>query len=298
MKDFKGFGIGTFGIGGMMEKDSALIDEPQVDALKYSFENGLNYLDLSFLYASGHANEIIRKALIGVNRESLFINAKLGDIEKIEDVENQLDEYLSFFNFDYVDSLQIHSPSRIKAVGIEQVSGEIMRLIDEGKARHFSVSNMGPKNLRIAQAASGNSVFSLENDYSFDVRPCEDIGLLDYCNKNNILFIPYRPVRRKGAGLISNLDYPVVKALSDRYNMTNNQILINWYMWKKNVFPIIKSTTIKHIDENLAALEFQMELGDYQKLDKFRISNSAWENIDWEYEGTGGTKISGLSFVF
>jgi diketogulonate reductase-like aldo/keto reductase len=296
--DFTGFGIGTFGIGGMMEKDPSLDAKFQVDGLIHSFASGLNYLDLSFLYAKGYANELVRKALTGVDRDRLFINVKLGDIERIEDVEHQLDEYLAYFKLDYVDSLQIHSPSRIKAAGIERVSEEIVRLTRAGKARYFSVSNMGPKNLKKAQEASNNSVFSLENDYSFDVRPCEDIGLLDYCKANDILFIPYRPIRRNGVGLISNLDYPLVKELSNKYNMKSNQVLINWYKWKTNVFPIIKAATIKHIDENLKALEFQMDIEDYQKLDKFRIVNNAWKNIDWEYEGTGGTKISGLSFVF
>lgn len=297
-KDFKGFGIGTFGIGGMMEKDSSLDDHLQIDALKYSFEKVLNYLDTSFLYAEGHANEIIKKALSGVNKDDLFVNAKLGDVATLSDVEKQLDEYLSFFGFDYVDSFQIHSPSRIKPVGIEKVSEEIMKLVEKGKVRYFSISNCGLKNIEKAQKASGNKVFSVENDYSFDVRPCEDIGILDYCKSNDILFISYRPIRRKGIGTISNLDYPILADLASKYDKTKNQILVNWYAWKEGVLPIIKSTNKKHVDENLEALEFNMDDTDYETLDKFRIKNDKWDNIDWEYEGTGGTKISGLSFVF
>jgi diketogulonate reductase-like aldo/keto reductase len=291
-------GIGTFGIGGMMERDSSLEDMPQIDALKHSFERGQNYLDMSFLYAEGYANKIIKQALSGINRDDLFINAKLGNVEKVEDVQKQLDEYLNFFGIDYVDSFQIHSPSRIKSVGIEKVSEEIMRLVDKKKTRYFSASNMGPKNLKLAQTGSGDNVFSLENDYSFDVRPCEDVGMLDYCKEKGIMFISYRPIRREGAGLISNLNYPVVTRLAEKYNKTNNQIIVNWYTWKQNVFPIIKSATIKHIDENLEALDFEMSAEDYQQLDSFRVNNPNWNNIDWEYEGTGGTKISGLSFAF
>lgn len=296
--DFKGFGIGTFGIAGMMERDKSLDDQSQISALKYSYDRGLNYLDTSFLYAEGYANEIIKKALVGVDRDNLFINAKLGDVETLKDVEAQLDEYLSFFNLDYVDSFQIHSPSRIKAVGIESVTESIMKLIDKGKTRFFSVSNMGPKNLELAIKVSGNKVFSLENDYSFDVRPCEDIGLLKKCTENDILFICYRPIRRKGVGTISNLNYPLISELAEKYKKTNIQILINWYKWKENVFPIIKSSSFEHIEENIGGLAFEMEIPDYEDLDKFRVINKKWDNIDWEYEGTGGTKISGLSFVF
>jgi len=297
-KDFSKFGIGTFGIGGMMEKDPSLDDQIQINALRHSFEKGLNYLDVSFLYAEGHANEIVKKVLKGIDKKSLFINAKLGDIENVKDIEKQLDEYLKHFNFDYVDSFQIHSPSRIKPVGIEKTSEEIMRLIGKEKFRFFSVSNFGPKNLEKAQSISGNKVFSLENDYSFDVRPCEDIGLIDYCKENDILFIPYRPIRRAGAGMIANLDYPILVKLAKKYKKTANQVLLNWFAWKEGVMPIVKSANIKHIDENLASFDFKMTDSEYDDLDNFRVENAAWENIDWEYEGTGGTKISGLSFVF
>lgn len=297
-KDFSKFGVGTFGIGGMMERDLSLSDNPQVEAIHYSLEKGLNYLDTSFLYAEGYANVLIKKALIGINRDKIFVNAKLGNVESVKDVEKQLDEYLSFFGFDYIDSFQIHAPSRIKTVGIEKVSEEIMKLIDKNKARFFSVSNFGPQNLSKAQKASGNKVFSLENDFSFDVRPCEDIGLLKYCKQNDILFIPYRPIRRTGVGLISNLNYPVVTNFAEKYGKTKIQILLNWYFWKENVMPIVKSAQKTHIDENLDSSNFSMTEAEYEVLDHFRIDNEKWSNIDWEYENTGGTKISGLSFVF
>lgn len=297
-KDLSKFGIGTFGVGGMMERDDSLEDRGQVRALRYSIENGLNYLDTSFLYAEGHANEIIKKALRDFDRNKIFINAKLGDVKNISEVERQLDEYLSFFSFDYVDSFQIHSPSRIKSVGIKKVSEEIVRLVEKGKTRFFSVSNFGPNNLKQAMKVSDNKVFSLENDYSFDVRPCEDVGLLDFCNQNNVLFIPYRPLRRPGPGLVSNVDYPLVAEMAKKYKKTKNQILVNWYAWKDNVMPIIKSTSVDHIDENMEALRFMMDEADYKELDAFRVKNEKWNDIDWEYEGTGGTKISGLSFVF
>lgn len=148
---FSHFGIGTFGIGGFMQRDATLDDKVQADAIRYSLERGLNYLDTSFVYAEGHANEIVRKALVGFDKDKIFINAKLGNVNELKDIERQLDNYLSFFNFDYIDSFQIHSPSRIKPVGIEKTAEEIMRLVEKGKSRYFSVSNFGPKNLTLAQ---------------------------------------------------------------------------------------------------------------------------------------------------
>lgn len=295
--DFSQFGIGTFGIGGFMEKNPSSDDRLQIDAIRYSLERGLNYLDISFLYAEGYTNELVRDALKGIDKDKLFVNAKLGNIESPQDIEKQLDEYLDFFDFDYIDSFQIHSPSRIKPVGIEKTTEAIMRLVDKQKTRYFSVSNFGPENLKKAQEASGHDVFSLENDYSFDVRPCEDIGLLDYCKQYDILFIPYRPIRREGRGLVSNLNYQILTEIAEKYQKSQNQILLNWYAWKEGVMSIVKSTNQRHIDENLASFDFKMTEAEYKKLDNFRIKNPAWEKIDWEYEGNGDTKISNLSFT-
>ncbi len=297
-QDFSPIGIGTFGIGGFMEKDPATDAKSQVRGIRHSLEKGLNYLDLSFMYAEGYAVELVRHALQGFDREKIFINAKLGNIESIGDIEKQLDEYLGNFGFDHIDSLQIHSPSRIKVVGIEATSEEIARLTETPKLRFFSVSNFGPKNLELAQKASGNKVFSLENDYSFDVRPCEDIGLLDHCKKHDILFLPFRPVRREGVGLVSGMNYPILRELAEKYNKAETQIILNWYHSKGGVLPLVKSTNIQHIDENIASFQFELSEEDLKRLDTFRVKHPAWENIDWEYEGNGGTKISGLSFVF
>lgn len=297
-QDFSPIGIGTFGIGGFMEKYPATDEKSQIKGIRHNLEKGLNYLDLSFMYAEGYTVELVRKALKGFDRDQIFINAKLGNIQNISDIETQLDEYLTFFGFDHIDSLQIHSPSRIKDVGIESTSEEIARLTETQKVRFFSVSNFGPKNLELAQKVSGERVFSLENDYSFDVRPCEEIGLLDHCKKHDILFIPYRPVRREGVGLVSGMSYPILRELAEKYDKTETQIILNWYHSRGSMMPLVKSTNTKHIDENLASFEFKMSAEDIKRLDTFRIKHPAWENIDWEYEGNGGTKISGLSFVF
>lgn len=291
-------GIGTFGIGGLMKRDETREDQPQIDALRFAIDRGLNYIDVCVLYADGYANHLVKNALIGIDKDKIFVNAKLGNIESVGDIESQLDEYLQFFGFDYVDSFQIHSPSRTKPLGIEKVCQEILRLVDKQKVRYLSVSNFGPKNLELAMKASGNKVFSLENDYSFDVRPCEDVGLLDYCSRNEIMFIAYRPIRTTGFEGLSSFDHPIIHSLASKYDKTKFQILINWYAWKENVMPLISSGNVNHVKQNLKALEFDMEDADYKELDSFRLQRPEWDNIDWEYEGTGGTKISELSFVF
>ena len=80
-----------------------------IDALVHSYNSGQNYLSLYMLYNNGEVVRQMKAFIEKVDRNKLFINANLEPtIEKIEDVEKQLNEYLEILNIDYVDSLQIH----------------------------------------------------------------------------------------------------------------------------------------------------------------------------------------------
>ena len=81
----------------------------EIEGLKYSFDKGQNYLSLSMLYNNGEVVRKIKSFIDLVGRKNLFISVYLEKyIEKIEDVEKQLNEYLRVLNIDYVDCLQIH----------------------------------------------------------------------------------------------------------------------------------------------------------------------------------------------
>ena len=77
-----------------------------IDALVHSYNNGQNYLSLYMLYNNGEVVRQMKSFIDRVDREKLFINANLEPtIEKIEDVEKQLNGYLEILNISYVDSL-------------------------------------------------------------------------------------------------------------------------------------------------------------------------------------------------
>ena len=96
-KDIYKIGIGTWKI----DPDNFTKD---IEALKYSYENGQNYLALSMLYNNGQVVEKMSKFVQNVERDKIFICANLEKyIEKIEDVESQLDKYLEILNINYVD---------------------------------------------------------------------------------------------------------------------------------------------------------------------------------------------------
>ena len=259
-----------------------------LEALKYSFDQGQNYLSLSMLYNNGKVVEKMKGFIDLVGRENLFISAYLEKyIESIEDVEKQLNDYLEVLNLKYIDCLQIHSFSVCKIPMID-VYKEINRLVNLGKVKYIGVSNVNLEQLK--QINSIVKIDFFEGVYNLDCKYYENTGLLEYCNENNILFIAYQPIRRNK---ITQKNYEFLVKLAKKYNKTQNQIMINWIVKEKGILPIIKSTNLDRIKENIDSISFDMEKADYKVLDDFQ--NEKINSIEVNWNDESGISIDQLA---
>lgn len=253
--------------------------EKDIEALKYSFDKGQNYLPLSMLYNNGKVVEKMKEFIQLVDREKLFICANLERyVEKIEDVEEQLNNYLKILNISYVDCLQIHIFSVCKIPMLE-VYKEINRLVKLGKVKYIGVSNVNLQQLKEINEIVKIDFF--EGVYNLDCKYYENEGLIDYCKENDILFTAYQPLRRNK---IAQKDYQFLKELAQKYNKTQNQIMINWIVKEKNIMPLIKSTNKNRITENIEALDFEIEETDYEILNKFQNKKINSIEVNWNEE--------------
>ena len=265
--------------------------ESDIDALIHSYNKGENYLSLYMLYNNGEVVRQIKKFIDKIDREKIFISANLEPtIEKIEDVETQLNEYLKILNIKYVDNLQIHG-SFVSKIPLTDVYQEIKRLVDVGKVKYIGISNVNLEQLK--EINSTVKIDFFEGVYNLECKLYEDIGVLDYCNKNDIKFICYQPLRRNRT---AKRNYPLLVQLAEKYNKTQNQIILNWIINEKNIMPLIKSTNIMRIDENIEAINFKMNSDDYDKLNKFR--NMDFDNVKIDWECSGGVTIDQLANQF
>lgn len=262
--------------------------EEDLKALKYSFDQGQNYLSLSMLYNNGKVVEKMKGFIDSVGRENLFISAYLEKyIESIEDVEKQLNDYLEVLNLKYIDCLQIHSFSVCKIPMID-VYKEINRLVNLGKVKYIGVSNVNLEQLKQINSIARIDFF--EGVYNLDCKYYENTGLLEYCNENNILFIAYQPIRRNK---ITQKNYEFLVKLAKKYNKTQNQIMINWIVKEKGILPIIKSTNLDRIKENIDSISFDMEKADYKVLDDFQ--NEKINSIEVNWNDESGISIDQLA---
>lgn len=199
-------------------------------------------------------------------------------IEKVEDVYKQLNEYLEILNIDYVDCLELHSP-RYTNIPMIDVYKEIKRIKDTGKVKYVGISNANLDMLKEVNNVAKIDFF--EGIYNLECKIYEDNGVLDYCRDNDIKFICYQPLRRNRT---ANRNYPLLVDLANKYNKTQNQIILNWIINEKGIMPIIKSTNIDRIDENMDSVNFVMDKEDYEKLNKFRSKEFDDVIIDWTFK--------------
>ena len=265
--------------------------ENDMQSLIHSYNLGQNYLSLSMLYNNGEVVRQLKKFIDKVDRDKLFIATNLEPtIECKGDIEKQLNEYLRILDIEYVDMLQLHKPSFSK-IPLIDVYTEIQRLVSLGKVKYIGVSNVSLEQLSLINKEIKIDFF--EGVYNLECKIYEEVKVLDYCNENDIKFLCYQPLRRNRT---AKRNYPLLVELANKYNKTQNQIILNWIINEKKMIALVKSTNINRIDENKKALDFKMDIEDYHRLNDFR--SKEFDNIKVDWNDNGGISIDQLANQF
>ena len=262
-----------------------------MQSLIHSYNLGQNYLSLSMLYNNGEVVRQLKKFIDKVDRDKLFIATNLEPtIECKDDIEKQLNEYLQILDIEYVDMFQLHKPSFSK-IPLIDVYKEIQRLVSLGKVKYIGISNASLEQLSLINKEIKIDFF--EGIYNLECKIYEDIKVLDYCNKNDIKFLCYQPLRRNRT---AKRNYPLLVELASKYDKTQNQIILNWIINEKKMIALVKSTNINRINENKQALDFKMDIKDYERLNNFR--SEEFDNVKVDWDDNGGISIDQLANQF
>jgi diketogulonate reductase-like aldo/keto reductase len=280
LKSLSKIGIGSWGIGGFAEKNPDNPDAKQIDALVCAMQKGLNYIEINMWSAEGYSAYLFSEALkkSGVKRDNIFITF-VGypyNTESLSELENLLDNFLEMINSDYVDSFQ-SSCSTISKFDKDETYKMIARFMQDGKSRYTSFTNGNIEMIKEYKSIFKDKFIMHEVCFNFEIRENYDLGIIPFCKKNKILNTIYQPLRRNRTAM---RNWPLLVELSKKYKKTQNQIILNW-IYSKGYLPIVKSENKKHIDENIQALDFNINKRDLKKLDNFRPPKWVTPKIDW-----------------
>ena len=273
-------------------------DAESIDTLHRAFDLGINFLDTSASYGSGHNHELIAKALKG-RRERIIIHSKSGSPRAPDASGNRSGsspEYLTQ-NCEQsvkrlnIDCLDIFCMSRVDPkVPVEESVGAMARLVEQGKTRYIGLSEASANSIRRARKV--HPIVSLQMEYSLWSRDPES-GNIQACREFAMGFMAHSPLGRGFfAGAVHNLkdftdgdgrkNHPRFQEENLEHNLkllaafeeiakeksaTPAQLALAWLMHQgKDIIPIPSNKSRRHLEQNLKAVDIKLTQEDVARL--------------------------------
>jgi aryl-alcohol dehydrogenase-like predicted oxidoreductase len=172
-----------------------------------------------------------------------------------------VDKSLKRLKLDRIDVYQLHTVDR--KVPIEESLGALKAAQDAGKIRHVGLSNVTTQ--EIDRAKKILPIVSIQNRYNITDRDSE--GVLSYCEKEKMGFLPWAPVGGSGRGSLTKGGNPL-EAEAKRHNVSAVQLALAWLLQKSPVMlPIPGTSSLQHLEENMAAAKLQLTPDDWKRIE-------------------------------
>jgi aryl-alcohol dehydrogenase-like predicted oxidoreductase len=280
----------SFGYGPATEKHQAIA------LIRSAFDRGVTFFDTAECYGPFTNEELAGEAL-GPFRDQITIATKFGFKEgdsqkgmdsRPERIRTAVEGSLRRLKTDTIDLLYQHRVD--PNVPMEDVAGTVKELIEEGKVKHFGLSEAGVKSIRRAHAVQ--PVAALQSEYSLWWREPEQ-EILPVLEELGIGFVPFSPL---GKGFLTGainekteFDITDFRNIVPRFtpearkanqilvevlgkiaasrNASSAQIALAWLLEQKPwMVPIPGTTKLHRLEENLGAADMELSSGDLQKI--------------------------------
>jgi aryl-alcohol dehydrogenase-like predicted oxidoreductase len=270
--------------------------------IRAAVERGVTLFDTAQAYGPFTNEEVVGDALAPV-REQVVVATKFGfDFDangqrtggvdsRPETIRRTTEGSLKRLGCETIDLLYQHRVD--PNVPLEDVAGTVRKLIEEGKVRHFGLSEASARTIRRAHAVQ--RVAAVQSEYSLWTRDPERNGVLATCEELGIGFVPFSPL---GAGFLTGkidtttkFDANDFRNISPRFaddaraaNMalvdllkrvaaekrsTPAQIALAWLLAQKPwIVPIPGTTKLHRLEENLGAVNVELTFDDLREIEE------------------------------
>lgn len=166
-----------------------------------------------------------------------------------------LEGSLKRLRIDRIDIHQLHAPDN--AVSFEASVEALAKLREQGKIRHVALSNVTREHIERARKIV--PIVSVQNRYSFADR--ESDFIVDYCEQNDIAFFPWAPLGQAKEA------HTAIKRVADELHATPLQVALAWLLQRsKMIVPIPGTSSVTHLEENVAAAGLQVPQAAFDRL--------------------------------
>ena len=276
------FTVRRIGFGAMQLPGPGVFGPPRdADAaravLRRAVELGVDHVDTAQYYGPDVANDLIREALFPYP-EGLRLVTKVGGSrdEKGAWLPAQRPEELRAGVEDNLRSLEVERMALVNLrligdggppqVPLAEQLGELEELRAEGKLKLIGLSNVGADTVREALGLA--DIAGVQNGYSLLDRSQEDV--LELCAEHGLAFVPFFPLGSAFTGGPSTLaGDPAVAGVASKHTATPSQVALAWLLQRDEHILLIPGTSsVAHLEENLAAGEIELDQEDLETLER------------------------------
>jgi aryl-alcohol dehydrogenase-like predicted oxidoreductase len=273
--------------------------QEMISLIRSAVERGVTFFDTAEGYGPFTNEELVGEALAPM-RERVVIATKfgfkfgpkgqqIGPDSRPEHIKEVAEASLKRLRTDVIDLFYQHRVD--PNVPIEDVAGAVKNLIQEGKVKHFGLSEPGVQTIRRAHAVQ--PLTAIQNEYSLWWRKSEE-EVLPALEELGIGFVPYSPLGR--GFLTGKMNENTTFDSSDFRNMlprftpearkanqalvdmlgeiakrkksTPAQIALAWLLAQKPwIVPIPGTTKLKRLEENIGAAAVELSVDDLREID-------------------------------
>ncbi|HEY3688708.1 MAG TPA: oxidoreductase [Pseudonocardiaceae bacterium] len=272
------FSVARIGFGAMQLPGPGVFGPPRdrgqaLGVLRRAVELGVDHIDTSQYYGPAVANELIREALYPYP-DNLALVSKVGA---------RRDESGGWLPYNEPDQLRGAIEDNLRTLGVEQLAAVNLRLMDDAtpdgrfddqltamiQAREDGlIGGVGLSNITVEQllrALARTPVVCVQNPLNLADRA--SMPLLEECTTRGIAFVPFFPL---GSGFVRPnpvLDNEQVRHIADRLALTAAQVALAWtFRLAPNVLLIPGTSSVRHLEENLAVADIELDEEAQQQL--------------------------------
>jgi len=271
--------------------------------IRTAVERGVTFFDTAQVYGPFTNEELVGDALEPI-RDRAVIATKFGfelstgesrgTDSRPDTIKRSVEASLRRLRTDAIDLLYQHRVD--PNVPIEDVAGTVKELIQQGKVKHFGLSEAGVQTIRRAHAVQ--PVTALQSEYSLWWREPEN-AILPTLEELGIGFVPFSPL---GKGFLTGKidetttfesgDFrntvprftdtearktnrafvDLLTQIAERKNATPAQVALAWLLAQKPwIVPIPGTTKLHRLDENIAATDIELTPDEVREIESTRI---------------------------
>ncbi|MBE9043496.1 aldo/keto reductase [Pleurocapsales cyanobacterium LEGE 10410] len=163
-----------------------------------------------------------------------------------------------------IDLWQYHAPD--PNYTIKEALTPVKEAVNEGKIRYVGVSNFTVE--QIEEARQIVDVVSVQNQYNPWHRQPEFDGVLDYCQREGLIFFPWSPLG--GSSRVKGLqDIRVIAELAQARDVSVYQIVLGWLRGKYScIVPIPGASRLSSIEDSVKAADLELSTKEIERIDR------------------------------